>query len=152
MTSRTLPTLLQVTKSTLPKAGPKSTAVTIRTPPNLPQVTKAGVELGAYMAGGYLFQSLALLTADASRAALLSTFTVLTVPVLAALNGTKVKPLVWLCCLGSIAGVPRRCAPDHPACQSSTPALQLGTTATFLPRAQNMTLSQYPVQCLELKI
>ena len=68
------------------------------------QVVKAGLEIGLYMAAGYLLQAFALQTSDASRASLLSTFTVLTVPVLAGLNGTKIRPLVWLCCIGSIFG------------------------------------------------
>jgi hypothetical protein len=78
-------------------------------------VVKAGIEIGAYMAVGYLLQAFALQTTDASRAALLSTFTVLTVPILAGLNGTKIRPLVWLCCLGSILGEPHAAPYSHDA-------------------------------------
>lgn len=68
------------------------------------KVVKGGLELGTYMALGYLTQSFALHATDASRASLLSTFTVLAVPLLAGLNGRKIKPMVWLCCIGSILG------------------------------------------------
>jgi drug/metabolite transporter (DMT)-like permease len=40
----------------------------------------------------------------ASRASLLSTFTVLAVPCLAGLSGQRVKPLVWACGLAALAG------------------------------------------------
>ncbi len=41
------------------------------------RILKAGVEIGAWTAMGYIFQSAGLLTTDASRASFLSTFTVL---------------------------------------------------------------------------
>jgi drug/metabolite transporter (DMT)-like permease len=40
----------------------------------------------------------------ASRASLLSTFTVLAVPLLAGLSGAKIKPLVWGCGLAALLG------------------------------------------------
>ena len=40
------------------------------------RIVRAGLELGGWFAGGYLMQSLGLMTTDASRASFLSTFTV----------------------------------------------------------------------------
>jgi hypothetical protein len=102
------------------------------------QVIRAGVELGTYMAGGYLTQSLALLTADASRAALLSTFTVLTVPVIARANGAKVKPLVWLCCVGSIIGT------AHDTSPAAVCLLRTAVMSVHLVLRRVATLQQSP--------
>lgn len=41
------------------------------------RILRAGAEIGAWTAFGYIFQSAGLLTTDASRASFLSTFTVL---------------------------------------------------------------------------
>ncbi len=68
------------------------------------QVLKAGLEIGCWSALGYLTQSLALEMTDASRASLLSTFTVLAVPVLAGLSGQQIKPLVWVGACAAIFG------------------------------------------------
>eukprot|EP00775_Hariotina_reticulata_P013252 gene13252-13382_t len=54
-----------------------------------PDVRKAGIEIGAWTALGYLCQSWALSMTPASRASLLSTFTVVAVPCLAGLSGQK---------------------------------------------------------------
>ena len=69
-----------------------------------PLVTRAGAEMGAWCAGGYVAQAVALSMTPASRASLLSTFTVLIVPVFAALKGRKIKPFVWLCAGAAVAG------------------------------------------------
>lgn len=52
----------------------------------------------------YLAQSWALFLTPASRASLLSTFTVIAVPCLAGLSGERVKPLVWACGLAALVG------------------------------------------------
>lgn len=52
----------------------------------------------------YLAQSWALFLTPASRASLLSTFTVIAVPCLAGLSGERVKPLVWACGIAAIVG------------------------------------------------
>lgn len=62
-----------------------------------PAVRRAGLELGFWSALGYLTQAWALISTDASRASLLSTFTVIGVPMLAGLSGKRIKPLVWAC-------------------------------------------------------
>uniref|UniRef100_A0A383VDB4 EamA domain-containing protein n=1 Tax=Tetradesmus obliquus TaxID=3088 RepID=A0A383VDB4_TETOB len=69
-----------------------------------PAVRKAGMEIGMWTALGYLAQSWALSLTPASRASLLSTFTVIAVPCLAGLSGQKVKPLVWACGLAALVG------------------------------------------------
>jgi hypothetical protein len=69
-----------------------------------PMVRKAGMEIGMWTALGYLAQSWALSMTPASRASLLSTFTVIAVPCLAGLSGQKVKPLVWACGLAALVG------------------------------------------------
>jgi drug/metabolite transporter (DMT)-like permease len=69
-----------------------------------PMVRKAGLEIGMWTALGYLAQSWALSMTPASRASLLSTFTVIAVPCLAGLSGQKVKPLVWACGLAALVG------------------------------------------------
>jgi drug/metabolite transporter (DMT)-like permease len=69
-----------------------------------PALRDAGLEIGAWSAAGYLTQSLALAHTPASRASLLSTFTVLAVPLLAGLSGAKIKPLVWGCGAAALLG------------------------------------------------
>jgi drug/metabolite transporter (DMT)-like permease len=64
----------------------------------------AGIELGIWSGLGYLAQSEALAFTDASRASLLSTFTVLLVPVLVGLTGQKIRPIVWVCALAALGG------------------------------------------------
>lgn len=57
------------------------------------RILKAGVEIGAWTAMGYIFQSAGLLTTDASRASFLSTFTVL----VGGRGGFDVIPSCGLC-------------------------------------------------------
>lgn len=68
------------------------------------QISRAGAEIGIWMALGYITQAWALEFTPASRASLLSTFTVLGVPALAGLSGQKIKPLVWGCGLLALVG------------------------------------------------
>jgi drug/metabolite transporter (DMT)-like permease len=65
----------------------------------------AGTEIGLYTAAGYLFQSIGLVTTDASRASFISTFTVLIVPILAGLQGRGVSNLNWIASFTALAGV-----------------------------------------------
>lgn len=69
-----------------------------------PTVRRAGLEIGTWTALGYLAQSWALSMTPASRASLLSTFTVIAVPCLAGLSGQKVKPLVYACGVAALIG------------------------------------------------
>lgn len=69
-----------------------------------PDVRRSGVEIGLWTAAGYLAQSWALALTPASRASLLSTFTVIAVPCLAGLSGQRVKPLVWACGIAALVG------------------------------------------------
>jgi drug/metabolite transporter (DMT)-like permease len=65
----------------------------------------AGLELGLWSALGYLTQAEGLLTTDASRASFLSTFSVVTVPMLAGLDGNPVSLTTWACAGSAILGV-----------------------------------------------
>lgn len=70
------------------------------------RVVKAGVEIGAWAAGGYLTQSIGMLTADASRGAFLSGFTVVVVPLMAGMFGTaKLKRSTWGAVLAALVGI-----------------------------------------------
>lgn len=69
------------------------------------RILKAGVEIGAWTAMGYIFQSAGLLTTDASRASFLSTFTVLVVPLLAGMSGKGVSLVTWASCVAALVGV-----------------------------------------------
>jgi drug/metabolite transporter (DMT)-like permease len=68
------------------------------------RVAKSGLAIGALLAGGYVTQALALQGTSASRASLLSTFTVLTVPLIAGLSGQRVRPVVWACGAAALVG------------------------------------------------
>jgi drug/metabolite transporter (DMT)-like permease len=68
------------------------------------RIRDAGLEVGMWTALGYLAQAGALFLTPASRASLLSTFTVIAVPCLAGLTGEKVKPLVWACGIAALVG------------------------------------------------
>lgn len=72
--------------------------------PHFSKVVRAGLEVGMWSALGYLTQAVALQETDASRASLLSTFTVLAVPVFAGLSGQQIKPLVWASAIGALVG------------------------------------------------
>ncbi|KAK9835158.1 hypothetical protein WJX81_002165 [Elliptochloris bilobata] len=61
-------------------------------------------ELGLWMGLGYLTQAQGLLTVDASRAAFISTLTVVVVPILAGLTGKGVRALTWASALGAVLG------------------------------------------------
>lgn len=69
------------------------------------ELVKAGLELGAWTAAGYLTQSLGLAYTDASRASFLSTFTVIVVPLISGFFGKGVKPFVWLSVAAAVFGV-----------------------------------------------
>lgn len=70
------------------------------------RVVKAGVEIGVWAAAGYLTQSIGMLTADASRGAFLSGFTVVVVPLMAGLCGTaKLKRSTWAAVLACLVGI-----------------------------------------------
>lgn len=70
------------------------------------EVIKAGVEIGIWAAGGYLTQSVAMVTADASRGAFLSAFTVVIVPLLAGFFGTaKLRRMTWISVIAALVGV-----------------------------------------------
>lgn len=61
------------------------------------RLVRAGLEIGIWAAGGYLTQSIGMVTAEASRGAFLSAFTVVVVPILGRFFGTsKLKTLTWL--------------------------------------------------------
>jgi hypothetical protein len=68
------------------------------------EIAKAGAQIGFWFAGGYIAQAVALAHTAASRASLLSTFTVLAVPMIAGLAGERIKPLVWGCALAALVG------------------------------------------------
>lgn len=69
------------------------------------RILRAGAEIGAWTAFGYIFQSAGLLTTDASRASFLSTFTVLVVPLLAGFSGKGVSSVTWASCVAALVGV-----------------------------------------------
>jgi drug/metabolite transporter (DMT)-like permease len=70
------------------------------------RLVRGGLEIGIWAAGGYLTQSVAMVSADASRGAFLSGFTVVIVPVLAGFFGTaKLKPVTWVSVIAALAGM-----------------------------------------------
>ena len=68
------------------------------------RIARAGLQIGCWYASGYITQALALAGTAASRAALLSSFTVVTVPLLAGLKGAHIRPMVWGCAAAALAG------------------------------------------------
>lgn len=70
------------------------------------RVVRAGVEIGFWAAGGYLTQSIGMLTADASRGAFLSGFTVVVPPLMAGLFGTtRLKRTTWAAVVAALVGI-----------------------------------------------
>jgi drug/metabolite transporter (DMT)-like permease len=70
------------------------------------RVVRAGLEIGLWAAGGYITQSVSMVTAEASRAAFLSAFTVVVVPVLAGtFGGVRMKSLTWVSVAMALLGV-----------------------------------------------
>lgn len=70
-----------------------------------PGVAKAGLELGVWAGIAYLAQAVGLMTTDAGRASFFTTFSVLTVPVIAGLMGKKVPLLTWFAAVAALFGV-----------------------------------------------
>jgi len=70
------------------------------------KICKAGAEIGVWAAGGYLTQSVSMMTTDAARGAFLSAFTVVVVPLLAGLFGqSKIKKMTWFAVGIALLGV-----------------------------------------------
>lgn len=70
-----------------------------------PAVAKAGIELGVWSSIAYLSQSVGLMTTDAGRVSFFTTFSVLTVPLIAGLTGKKVSVLTWFAAVAALFGV-----------------------------------------------
>jgi drug/metabolite transporter (DMT)-like permease len=70
-----------------------------------PAVAKAGIELGVWASLAYLSQSVGLMTTDAGRVSFFTTFSVLTVPLIAGLAGRKVPLLTWFAVFAALFGV-----------------------------------------------
>lgn len=124
-----------------------------------PTVRRAGFEIGMWTALGYIAQSWALSMTPASRASLLSTFTVLGVPCLAGLSGQKVKPLVWACGIAALIGTtlleqgggePPNAGEDEPQGGSSAGSADSPRQQVYwgvlLKAAQLPSSMQYPLQ------
>ena len=70
------------------------------------KLLKAGMEIGVWAAGGYLAQSVSMITTDAARGAFLSAFTVVVVPILAGIFGnSKIKRMTWVAVVTALLGV-----------------------------------------------
>lgn len=70
------------------------------------RIVRAGIEIGVWAAGGYLTQSVSMMTTDAARGAFLSAFTVVVVPLLAgAFGAAKVKSMTWVAVICALVGV-----------------------------------------------
>eukprot|EP00899_Mesostigma_viride_P004619 jgi/Mesvir1/14158/Mv08929-RA.1 len=65
----------------------------------------AGVELGVWSTLAYVTQSLALMSSDASSVSFLSTLTVITVPLLATLCGSRLPRGTWPACCLALFGI-----------------------------------------------
>jgi hypothetical protein len=88
-------------------------------------IAKAGLEVGAWYAGGYVTQAMALAHTDASRASLLSTFTVLAVPMIAGMSGQRIRPIVWGCSAAALMGTAMLVSPPPGRVCGCAPALAL---------------------------
>lgn len=69
------------------------------------QVFIRGVELGIWVAIGYLAQAIGLVTADAGRTAFISSLTVIIVPFLDGILGAEIPAYTWIGALLSLIGV-----------------------------------------------
>ncbi len=72
------------------------------------RLVRGGLEVGVWAAGGYLTQSVSMVTAEASRGAFLSGFTVVVVPLLASLCGPERRPVrrsTWASVAASLVGI-----------------------------------------------
>lgn len=80
------------------------------------ETRKAGLELGFWVSLGYIMQALGLLTSDAGRASFLTMFTVIVVPLIDGMLGSKVPALTWFGALMSIVGVGMLESSGSPPC------------------------------------
>ncbi|XP_047938549.1 uncharacterized protein LOC125186240 [Salvia hispanica] len=77
---------------------------------------KAGLELGFWVSLGYILQALGLLTSDAGRASFLAMFTVIVVPLIDGILGSKIPIYTWFGALASIIGVAMLESSGSPPC------------------------------------
>ncbi|XP_057765927.1 uncharacterized protein LOC130986511 [Salvia miltiorrhiza] len=77
---------------------------------------KAGLELGFWVSLGYILQALGLLTSDAGRASFLCMFTVIVVPLIDGMLGSKIPAYTWFGALASIVGVAMLESSGSPPC------------------------------------
>ncbi|KAJ0545321.1 putative Bet v I/Major latex protein [Helianthus annuus] len=80
------------------------------------QALNSGIELGLWASLGYLMQALGLLTSDAGRAAFISVFTVIVVPLIGGMLGAVVPASTWFGALMSIVGVGMMECSGSPPC------------------------------------
>ncbi|XP_027097593.1 uncharacterized protein [Coffea arabica] len=80
------------------------------------QTRNAGIELGFWVSLAYLMQALGLQTSDAGRASFLTMFTVIVVPLLAGILGSKIPARTWFGALMSIVGVGMLESSGSPPC------------------------------------
>ncbi|KAH9316708.1 hypothetical protein KI387_025335 [Taxus chinensis] len=68
-------------------------------------IRMAGLELGLWVSGGYLLQGIGLLTSDAGRASFIAALTVIVVPLLDGLLGTRIPKLTWFGSTVALLGI-----------------------------------------------
>ncbi|KAL3510574.1 hypothetical protein ACH5RR_029975 [Cinchona calisaya] len=80
------------------------------------QTRNAGIELGFWVSLGYLMQALGLQTSGAGRASFLTMFTVIVVPLLDGMLGSRIPARTWFGALMSIVGVGMLESSGSPPC------------------------------------
>lgn len=69
------------------------------------KIRTAGVELGLWVGAAYLMQGIGLLTTDAGHASFISAFTVIVVPLLDGLFGTRISKITWFGATMALIGI-----------------------------------------------
>jgi hypothetical protein len=69
------------------------------------RILRGGIELGVWAGLGYLLQNIGLVGCDASHASVMSSFTVIAVPVIACCAGRVVPSKTWLATVGALVGL-----------------------------------------------
>ncbi|KAL3824234.1 hypothetical protein ACJIZ3_020263 [Penstemon smallii] len=80
------------------------------------QTRNAGMELGFWISLGYILQALGLQTSDAGRASFMAMFTVIVVPLIDGMLGSKIPLRTWFGALMSLTGVAMLESSGSPPC------------------------------------
>lgn len=112
-----------------------------------PQLWRDSLELSLWLFGGYATQAIGLHYTTVARSAFITSLPVIIVPLMVALLGRRVRPLIWIAAVGSLIGVAFLSYDNAPP--NVGDLWTLGTALTyslFILRLETLSLRHAPAQ------